>query len=1053
MTAHSEGIPPAGTGIVLISRALDDGPENSLKDAFMLNRLGRAAAILGAAMFCVVCGVGHAGGPARAATDDGIIYSEDVKHPFTRPTVTSKENELVSSRFGSPLVFDQSSLESVIAGVVPAIAHVDDFPLASATDIRSVRFWVGSFAVPYNGFAEVFFYADAGGSPGALIAQRSTTLVSATPVPPVDGGFSFVEAIHDLDAPVSLPAGTYWIRIQVQTPACSEAAGSLVLGLSSTNFGAPRHVSGRDLCTGPFQPAGQSVAFSLYGDPACTPIVLVLTNDAACGFNTRTYLEAHDPYAIYSNFLYQGTPPSLSFLLNYDAVFVYTRGAITNNAALGNLLADYHDAGGGVVIAGLANSSGFPFSQITGRWTSGGYDSLQSTSSAQVSARTLGTVFVPDHPIMDGVNSVAANAWFTVATASPGSNTIAAYDDGNLMVATKMVGLHETVSLTFMPTRPACAGGNGISEAADGARLAANAIRYAAGCYQEVDPCSPDTTDPVASCVSTLEVCLDEFGAATIEPTDIDNGSNDACGGVTLSLDIDTFSCADVGAPVTVTLTVEDASGNTSICTAEVTVNDCDDPEITDCPSSFTTKCNTPEGYNLSYVPTVDDNCTTDFTISPENPLPYGTTTVTVTVFDVSGNTDECQFDVTVTPDEQEPYRTPSIAAEDGYVREPDTVLLAEGPAIVKGQIAQIGDDGGNFQNRGVFSFDTSGLPDDAVVTRVALRLTRSNSAGNVLSLGNLLLDMGDSIIGDTTGLDTFDYADDAAAALDVATSFPLPGGNGFTTFAEVDPAYFGLVDVAGRTQFRVRFETTTDNDGFSDYISLYTGEANSILRPELIVEYYFNSCFEFPVLPAPCNGPFELEVYSSAAEDGAVGESHYTSEVGGSSNSISGTSTVGDTGARTQQKLYLHFDTSAIPADATVTGAVLRLYRNSAVGTPAASLGDLVADMRNPYLSGSSFRFGDTVNTETTDFQAYAHFEAVATIPVPTSNTFTSASLNPTGLLAINKGGATQMRVRFTLPDDGDFLADQVTFGTGNFGATSPGRPRLTITYFTPCP
>ncbi len=59
---------------------------------------------------------------------------------------------------------------------------------------------------------------------------------------------------------------------------------------------------------------------------------------------------------------------------------------------------------------------------------------------------------------------------------------------------------------------------------------------------------------------------------------------------------------------------------------------------------------------------------------------------------------------------------------------------------------------------------------------------------------------------------------------------------------------------------------------------------------------------------------------------------------------------------------------------------------------------------------------------------------------------------LKRSGFHAINKGGATQMRVRFTLPDDGDFLADQVSFGTGNFGATSPGRPRLVVTYMTPC-
>jgi hypothetical protein len=55
-----------------------------------------------------------------------------------------------------------------------------------------------------------------------------------------------------------------------------------------------------------------------------------------------------------------------------------------------------------------------------------------------------------------------------------------------------------------------------------------------------------------------------------------------------------------------------------------------------------------------------------------------------------------------------------------------------------------------------VFSFDTSDLPDDAVVTTVTLRLSRASSAGNTASLGNLVLDMGGSLIGSTQALDTF---------------------------------------------------------------------------------------------------------------------------------------------------------------------------------------------------------------------------------------------------------------------------------------------------------
>jgi len=410
----------------------------------------------------------------------------------------------------------------------------------------------------------------------------------------------------------------------------------------------------------------------------------------------------------------------------------------------------------------------------------------------------------------------------------------------------------------------------------------------------------------------------------------------------------------------------------------------------------------------------------------------------------------DCDVDPPCDTPERGEFRTPSIGAEDGYVREPNLITMSEGPVVVKGTTAQVGDDSANWQNRGVFSFDTAGLPDDAQITTMTLRLTRASSAGNVATLGDLILDMGDSLVGANASLDTFDYDDASAAWLDVATSFPVPAGNGFTTFAAIDPAYFSSVDLEGKTQFRVRFESLTDNDNQSDYLSFHTGEASAWLRPELIVEYATGNCVEFPEYD-PCDGPFVATIWSSAAQDGGVGESHYTSEVGSTFNAGAGTAAVGDTGSRTQQKLYLHFDTSAIPTDATITSAAVRLYRSSATGTAAASLGSLVIDMRNPYAGPANFGSSDAL--EAADFESYAQFQGVATFTVPTTNTYTETFLDATGMQAINKGGATQMRVRFTLPDDGDFLADQVSFGTGNFGATSPGRPRLIVTYMTPCP
>lgn len=78
-----------------------------------------------------------------------------------------------------------------------------------------------------------------------------------------------------------------------------------------------------------------------------------------------------------------------------------------------------------------------------------------------------------------------------------------------------------------------------------------------------------DVTAPSAQCQNVSVTLMN--GAATVTAAQVDHGSSDNCGPVTLSLSKTNFSCADIGGN-TVTLTVKDVTGNTSTCTATVTV-------------------------------------------------------------------------------------------------------------------------------------------------------------------------------------------------------------------------------------------------------------------------------------------------------------------------------------------------------------------------------------------------------------------------------------------------------------------------------------------------
>ena len=87
-----------------------------------------------------------------------------------------------------------------------------------------------------------------------------------------------------------------------------------------------------------------------------------------------------------------------------------------------------------------------------------------------------------------------------------------------------------------------------------------------------------DNVDPEVF-TQNITVQLDQNGAASIVPADIDNGSSDNCEIDTMSLDITDFSCSNLGQN-TVTLTVKDKSGNETSETATVIVEDKISPQI-----------------------------------------------------------------------------------------------------------------------------------------------------------------------------------------------------------------------------------------------------------------------------------------------------------------------------------------------------------------------------------------------------------------------------------------------------------------------------------------
>ena len=164
-----------------------------------------------------------------------------------------------------------------------------------------------------------------------------------------------------------------------------------------------------------------------------------------------------------------------------------------------------------------------------------------------------------------------------------------------------------------------------------------------------------DTTPPVAVC-APFTAALDTAGNITITGSNVDGGSSDNSGFYSTSVSPNTFSCADVGAPITVTLTVSDVAGNSSTCTTEVTVVDNSLPTIS-CPSDMTD--NPEAGATFYTIPNfisaggvvAADNCeVVSLTQSPPAgaQVSLGTYSVEFVATDPSGNTSSCSFTLTV---------------------------------------------------------------------------------------------------------------------------------------------------------------------------------------------------------------------------------------------------------------------------------------------------------------------------------------------------------------------------------------------------------------------
>jgi hypothetical protein len=207
--------------------------------------------------------------------------------------------------------------------------------------------------------------------------------------------------------------------------------------------------------------------------------------EAECGAFCKT-VDSYDWGPLGTN-----SPPPLDLMLQYDVAVVGTNyipsSALAN--AMGDRLAEYSDGGGAVV---QMWSSLHTSPRIAGRWTSDEYNAIER-GSLVYSYSTMGTIYVPGHPILAGVTSINAYYRHNSFDVTSGGTRLADYSDGRVMAGFKTNPIvpndARIVALAMWP---------GSNIAGDYIRLMVNSVKWAS---QQPDPTPltlPITTKPIS---------------------------------------------------------------------------------------------------------------------------------------------------------------------------------------------------------------------------------------------------------------------------------------------------------------------------------------------------------------------------------------------------------------------------------------------------------------------------------------------------------------------------------------------------------------------------
>ena len=174
-----------------------------------------------------------------------------------------------------------------------------------------------------------------------------------------------------------------------------------------------------------------------YPKPEAAPSVMLVCSDyqPLCE-PIRAQLQAFGDLAVVDAFDAQTGTPTLAQLLPYDVVLTWSNYQYADAAGIGNVLADYVDAGGRVI--NLMFSMGTHGWQMGGRFMTENYTAMNGTTLS-FQTLSLGT-YDPNHPIMskpDVITNITDYYHMDGSYLTPNAYTVAQWSNGWLFIAAK----------------------------------------------------------------------------------------------------------------------------------------------------------------------------------------------------------------------------------------------------------------------------------------------------------------------------------------------------------------------------------------------------------------------------------------------------------------------------------------------------------------------------------------------------------------------------------------------------------------------------------------